>query len=356
MPPTYDGASDLQGGAIVSALSNVMLAAFAGIPLAMAGCSAPAAMPDDPHAAPVLPSHIASAAQPPAIGGCQVFPGNNPWNADVSNYPLDPRSDAYVASIQNDGMGQTHLHPDFGENATYGIPFVIVPSSQKRVPISFAGGYPAQSDPGPYPVPPNAPIEGGKNGYGDRHVLVLQSGTCELFEMYHSQERNGGASWNAAAGAVFHLDSNALRPNGWTSADAAGLPILPGLVKCDEVRAGAIHHALRFTINRTQNGFIHPATHFSGTGGIVPMGARFRMKAGYDISRLHGQALIIAIAMKTYGMLVADDGYNWYFTGEGTGNHAASCWNDNDLDQLKSIPGTAFEVVKTGPILHSTGP
>jgi hypothetical protein len=288
----------------------------------------------------------------PVIGGCRIFPSNNRWNADVSQYPLDRKSAQYIASIQNDGSGQTHLHADFGQDPTYGIPFVVVPSTQKNVPISFAGGYPTQSDPGPYPIPPNAPIQGGRGAYGDRHVLVVQSGTCKLFEMYHAHSRNRGAAWNAAAGAIFRLDSNALRPDGWTSADAAGLPIAPGLVKCDEVQAGVIDHALRFTVNRTQNGYIHPATHFSGTGGIVPMGLRVRMKASYDISRIRGQAHVIAVAMKKYGMFVADDGYNWFFTGEGTGNRPSSCWNDNDLDQLKKVPGWAFEVVKTGPILH----
>jgi hypothetical protein len=322
---------------------------------ALCGCAGAATAPGGSDVPPTdpSPSRVALAAPGvPVVGGCQVFPANNLWNADVSNFPLDPKSAQYIASIQNDGYGQTKLHPDFGENPTYGIPFVIVPSTQPRVPVSFAGGYPAQSDPGPYPIPPNAPVEGGKNACCDRHVLVLQSGTCELFEMYHAHEINSGASWKADAGAIFHLNSNKLRPNGWTSTDAAGLPILPGLVKCAEVQAGAIDHAIRFTVNRTANGYIHPATHASGTGGIVPMGLRLRMKASYDISHLHGQAYIIAVAMKKYGLMVADDGYNWYFQGEGTGNNRSSCWNDNELDQLKNVPGTAFEVVQTGHILH----
>lgn len=320
-----------------------------------AGCSGSVSYaPLGPAAAPFGPSFAAMpASSAPTIGGCQVFPANNPWNADVSKYPLDPKSQQYIASIQNDGYGQTNLHADFGENPTYGIPFVVVPSTQPRVPISFAGGYPSQSDPGPYPIPPNAPIEGGPNGYGDRHVLVLQSGTCELFEMYHATPLDGGKKWNAAAGAVFHLDSNALRPNGWTSADAAGLPMLPGLVKCAEVQAGHIDHALRVTFNRTANGYIHPATHSSGTGGIVPMGLRLRMKASYDISHLKGQAYTIAVAMKKYGMFAADDGYNWYISGEATGNHPSSCWHDNDLDQLKKVSGSEFEAVETGKILHA---
>jgi hypothetical protein len=293
----------------------------------------------------------ATQAAPPSIGDCQVFPANNLWNADVSHYPLDPKSDRYIASIQNDGSGQTNLHADFGEDPTYGIPFVVVPSTQKAVPIRFEA-YASQSDPGPYPVPKNAPVEGGANACCDRHVLVLQSGTCKLFELYHAHSVDRGSAWTADAGAVFALNSNKLRPNGWTSADAAGLPITPGLVKCAEVRAGAIRHALRVTFNSTAAQYIHPATHSSGTGGIVPMGLRFRMKGSYDISKIHGQARVVAVAMKTYGLMAADDGYNWFFQGEGTGNRSSSCWNDRDLDQLKRVPGTAFEVVKTGPIFQ----
>jgi hypothetical protein len=293
----------------------------------------------------------APAANPPSIGGCQIFPANNLWNADVSRYPIDPKSDRYIASIQNDGSGQTNLHADFGENPTYGIPFVVVPSTQKLVPIRLRA-YASQSNPGPYPIPPNAPVEGGLNACCDRHVLVLQSGTCELFELYHARSIDRGSAWSADAGAVFALDTNKLRPNGWTSADAAGLPITPGLVKCAEVAAGAIHHAIRVTFNSTAAQYIHPATHSSGTGGIVPMGLRFRMKGTFDISGLRGQARVIATAMKIYGLMAADDGYNWFFQGEGTGNRPSSCWIDRDLDQLKRIPGTAFEVVKTGPIFR----
>ena len=321
---------------------------YAALLAGLAGCAGTASAPlvSAPQSVPAAGQGV------PEIGGCRILPASNPWNTDVSRFPLDPKSARYIDSIQNDGSGQTNLHADFGEDPAYGIPFAVVPSTQKRVPIQLEA-YASQSDPGPYPVPPNAPVEGGKNACCDRHVLVLQSGTCELFELYHAHETGRGVAWTADAGAIFHLNSNRLRPNGWTSTDAAGLPVLPGLVKCAEVQAGAIDHAIRFTVNRTANGYIHPATHFSGTGGIVPMGLRFRMKASYDISRLHGQARVIALAMKRYGMMVADDGYNWFFQGEGTGNRPASCWNDRDLDQLKRVPGTAFEVVKTGPILHA---
>jgi hypothetical protein len=281
----------------------------------------------------------------PMVGGCQIFPANNWWNTDISSYPLDPRSDAYIAALSG------NLHPDFGQDPHYGIPFNIVPSSQKEVPVHFL--YKSQSNPGPYPIPPNVQIEGGKHSSGDRHVLVLQQGVCKLYEMWAAYPVDGGKRWRAGSGALFPLDTNKLRPNGWTSADAAGLPILPALVKCDEVSAGVIEHALRVTFNQTQQGYIHPATHYASNSRaktLPPMGLRIRMKASYDISHITGQSYIIAVAMKTYGMFVADNGSNWYFQGEG--GKTSSCWNDNDLDQLKSVPNTAFEVVKTGRILR----
>ena len=182
-------------------------------------------------------------------------------------------------------------------------------------------------------------------------MLVLQQGACKLYEMWDAYPINGGKSWRAGSGAVFHLDSDKLRHDGWTSADAAGLPILPALIKCDEVQAGEIDHALRVTFNKTQEGYIHPATHYASDSrdkDLPPMGLRIRMKASYDISGLYGQARVIAQAMKTYGMFVADNGSNWYFQGEGGKN--SSCWNDDDLNQLKSVPNTAFEVVETGKI------
>ena len=188
------------------------------------------------------------------VGGCQVFPTNNPWNQNIANAPLNPMSATYIAAIDST---KQFLHPDFGSNPTYGIPYTVVPASQKFVPITF-NAYGDESDPGPYPVPLNAPVESGS----DHHVLVLDSGNCHLYEMYDAQQ--AGSGWVCASGAVFNLNSNALRPNGWTSADAAGLPILPGLALYSEVAAGAINHALRFTVDETQNGFIHPATHEAG--------------------------------------------------------------------------------------------
>jgi hypothetical protein len=275
-------------------------------------------------------------------GGCPVFPSDNPWNRDVSGDPVDPNSSNYIGSIGTD----TNLHPDFGSNPTYGIPYVVVGSTQPLVRINFTA-YGDESDPGPYPVPPGAPVEGGAGAGGDRHVLVVQTGTCRLYEMYRSFLQADG-SWNADAGAVFDLSSNRLRPDTWTSADAAGLPIFPGLIRYDELQSGAINHAIRFTVSRTQNGFIHPATHFASSDSnpnLPPMGLRVRLKAGYDISRFGRTAQIILTAMKRYGMLVADNGSDWFF-----GGATDSRWNDDELDQLKGVPGSAFEVVRSGPI------
>jgi len=275
----------------------------------------------------------------PTIAGCPLFPADNAWRRDVSKDPLDPHSNAWVASAG----ATTNLHPDFGSNPTYGIPYVVVPSNQARVPITFTA-YGDQSNPGPYPVPRGAPVESGS----DAHVLVA-SADCHLYEMYQaSPNANGG--WNAASGAIFDLRSDALRPDRWTSADAAGLPILPGLVRWDEVQAGHIDHALRFTVSHTQRGFIHPATHQAGSTtdpNVPPMGARFRLKASVDLSRFHGAALVVLRALQRYGMFVADNGSNWYISGA-----TDTRWNDTDLNQLKTVPGSAFEVVATGPILH----
>ena len=321
-------------------------AALAGA-LIVSGCSSVTALP-----APSSPSGISARRERPdvpVVGGCKIFPASNWWNQDVSHYPLDPRSARYIASIPGS------LHPDFGHNPDYGIPLNVVPRTQKKVPVSF--DYFSQSDPGPYPLPADAQIEGGRHASGDRHVLILQRGVCKLFEMWRAFPKDGYRRWHAGSGAIFPLDSNKLRPNGWTSADAAGLPILPALIRCDEIAAGRIDHALRFTVEHTQAGYIHPATHYASNSrdrDLPPMGLRVRLKASYDISKFNRTAKIILAAMKTYGMFVADNGSDWFFQGQG--GSAAKCWNDGDLDALKSVPGTAFEVVKTGRILRKSGP
>jgi len=275
----------------------------------------------------------------PAIHGCAVFPADNPWNRDVSGDPVDPRSDAYIAAMSG---GSRFLHPDFGSDPTYGIPWTTVSGSQPLVPMSFV--YADESDPGPYPFPHDAPIEAG----GDRHVLVLDRDRCRLYETFDS--RYVGPGWSCGSGAVFDLASNALRPDGWTSADAAGLPILPGLVRRDEVLSGQIRHALRFTVQRTQRAYAHPATHFASSHtdpDLPPMGLRVRLKAGYDLGRFHGGSRVILEGLKRYGMFVADNGGDWFITGE-----TNTAWDDDDLDQLRSVPASSFEVVQVGTIIR----
>jgi hypothetical protein len=272
-----------------------------------------------------------------------MFPPDNPWNQDISSMPVDPNSAAYIASINTAG-GNGFLHADFGGSGAYGIPYIVVPASQPLLPISFTA-YGDESDPGPYPVPQDAPIEGG--GAGDAHVLAVQQGTCRLYELYNAHP--AGAGWNADSGAVFDLNSNALRPDSWTSADAAGLPILAGLARYDEVQAGAIRHALRFTVGSVQRAWVHPATHYgtSNDHARPPYGARMRLKPSFDISAYRGQSRVVLEALRRYGMVVADQGSSWFITGA-----ADARWDDGDLDQLKTVPGTMFEVVQLGPILR----
>lgn len=274
---------------------------------------------------------------------CQIFPANNSLNQEIAHAPVDPNSAAYIASIGLTG----HLHPDFGTNPSYGIPYTVVGPHQPKVPIKFTE-YGEESNPGPYPIPANSPVEGAGEE-GDRHVLVLQEGNCKLYELYNAQRVANG--WEAGSGAVFNLRSNALRPNGWTSADAAGLPIFPLLVRYPEVHEGQIDHALRVTVQRTQAGFIHPATHFASSStdpALPPMGLRLRLKASYSLAGFHGESLIILRALKRYGLIVADNGSSWYITGAPDPR-----WNDEDLEQIKRVPGSAFEAVQTGSILRT---
>ena len=279
---------------------------------------------------------------PPHEGACPVFPASNPLNRDISHAPVDSNSARYIESIG----AQIHLHADFGTPPSYGIPYSVVGPHQPRVSIHFTE-YGEESNPGPYPVPPGAPVEGAGEE-GDRHVLVLQEGTCKLYELYSAQRK--GSGWDAGSGAVFNLRSNALRPEGWTSADAAGLPIFPLLVRYPEVKSGRIDHALRVTVERTQRGYIHPATHFASNSSdpsLPPMGLRLRLKASFDLSGYHGEALVVLRTLERYGLIVADNGSSWYITGAPDPR-----WNNEDLDQLKQVPGSAFEAVRSGPILR----
>ena len=274
----------------------------------------------------------------PAIGACPIFPPDNAWNTDISQAPVDSSHD-YIGSL-----GSMVLWPDFGGNGAYGIPYVTVPFSQPLVPISFDVA--DESDPGPYPTPLDAPVEGG----GDRHVLTLRQGDCKLFELYAAERR--GSGWHAYSGAVWDLSTNALRPERWTSADAAGLPILPGLARRDEADSGVIRHALRITVPTTQRAYIHPATHWASSNtdpDQPPMGLRVRLKASYDINGLRGQARVVAQALKTYGALVADNSGSprVYISGA-----VDQGWNDEDLNGIKQIPASALEAVVTNPLVR----
>jgi hypothetical protein len=282
-----------------------------------------------------------------SLEGKRPFPDDNPWNQDISAAPVDPNSAALIASI---GLDKP-LHPDFGtvyEGAPNGIPYVVVTGTQAKVPVKFE--YAGESDPGPYPVPPDAPIEGGPNGKGDRHVLVLDRDNWKLWELYSAHPENGGQSWRAGSGAVFDLNSNNLRPAGWTSADAAGLPVFPGLVRYDEVmEQRAIRHALRFTVTRSRRAYVAPATHFASKRTdekLPPMGMRVRLKADYDISKFPPSVQVILTALKKYGMIVADNGSDWFLSGA-----PDSRWNDDELHKLHRVKGRDFEVVQMGPLV-----
>ena len=279
----------------------------------------------------------------PGARGCPVFPKNNQWNLRVDRLPVHPNSDAIVRSI---GLDET-THADFGsglyDGGPIGIPFTIVGKGRRRVPVSF--DYASESDRGPYPLPPGARIEGGRDAGGDRHVIVVDRSRCRLYELFAAYPQDGGARWHAGSGATWNLRSNRLRPRSWTSADAAGLPILPGLARYDEVKRGRIDHALRFTASRTRRAFIYPARHFASdlTDPNLPaMGQRLRLKRGYDISRFPRQTRIVLRALKRYGMILADNGAPWFVSGA-----PHSGWDNDDLHSLHRVPGSAFEVVDT---------
>lgn len=283
-------------------------------------------------------------ATPPAKAPhCRVLPAGNPWNTRVDALPVAPGSATTIGAMEP-GTG---FHADFGSGryagGPIGIPLTVVSKGQKRVPVRFT--YAGESDRGPYPIPRGAKIEGGARATGDRHVLVLDRSRCRLYELYDAHPVAGGRSWRAVSGAVFDLRSNRLRHAGWTSADAAGLPILPGLARYEEVRRGAIDHALRFTVPRTRKAYVSPARHQSGTSddpALPPMGLRLRLKAGVDLSGLGPQARIVARALQRYGGMLADNGTAWSFSGSPDPR-----WNDEDLHTLDRLTGSDFEVVDT---------
>jgi hypothetical protein len=300
---------------------------------------APAPRPPGPTPAP--PDLPGASAHPRDLGRCRIFPADNVWNRDISQEPVDPQSDRYMRAMNAD---KEHLHPDFGSNPAYGIPWFTVARRAPRAKMQFK--YDEESDPGPYPFPADAPVEGGPDADGDRHVIAIDRDECKLYEGFNCWFQD--TAWACESGAVFDLGSNKLRPLGWTSADAAGLPIFPGLVRRDEVVSGEIKHALRFTVRRTQRAYVFPATHFASPHrdpNLPPLGLRVRLKQGFDLAPYSGHARVILTALKRYGMILADNGADWFVSGE-----ANPRWEDAQLDMLKRVPASAFEVVRLGKI------
>jgi hypothetical protein len=333
----------------------VLLAAVAGCRTDHGAASRPSASPSGPPAASPSARPVPSnaAAKPtvgssggPSIGGCPSFPAGNVWNAEVSHLPVSPHSAAYVAAI---GAGAT-LHADFGagswQGTKMGFSVAYVKPGQPLVKVGF--DYAGESDRVGYPIPRDAPVEGGPNSGGDRHVLVVNTGTCKLYELFDAHPNSDG-SWHAGSGAVFDLRSNHLRPAGWTSADAAGLPITPGLVRRDEVRRGRITHALRITVPRTAARYVWPARHSASSAAstsLPPMGLRLRLKAGVRISGYPREAQVILRALRTYGAIVADNGSAWYLSGTNDPG-----WNNEVLGTLKGIRGADFEALDSGSLM-----
>jgi hypothetical protein len=285
-------------------------------------------------------------AAAPTIAGCPLQPADNIWNAPVDTLPVAANSAAYIDTIGR----ATALHPDFGagtwDGGPIGIPYNLVSAGQATATVTFL--YAEESDPGPYPIPANPLIEGGPDSNGDRHILIVDQDACRLYELYDARPQTA-FSWTAGSGAIFDLRANGLRPDGWTSADAAGLPILPGLVRYEEVAAGSINHALRFTASRTGSSHLWPARHHASslTGGqYPPMGQRFRLKAGVDISGLSPAAGIIARAMRKYGLILADNGSDWYISGV-----PDERWNNDVLRELSRLSGDDFEAVDVSGLI-----
>ncbi|MFZ0249743.1 MAG: hypothetical protein WAL61_07340 [Acidimicrobiales bacterium] len=294
----------------------------------------------------VSPTAASAGTPVPGAPDCPMFPADNVWNTPIAGLPVNPNSAAWLASMD---AGSTNLHPDFGPSGDpsnpYGMPYTVVSPSQPEVPITFQ--YADESDPGPYPFSASTPIEGGQQSTGDRHAIMVNPATCTLYELYDAQYNASGST--AGSGAIWNLDSNALRPAGWTSADAAGLPILPGLVRYDEVESGVITHAIRMTAEATDTSYLWPARHEAGTSSnpnLPPMGARFRLKASYNISGYSAQAQVVLRAMQQYGLILADNGSNWYF-----GGTADDSWPAALVNELKEVPASAFEAVDESALM-----
>jgi len=280
------------------------------------------------------------------LGGRLLLPADDEWNRDISLDPVDPLSEAIIASIGADKP----LHEDFGvewKGAPGGIPYYVVDGKQPRVPVTF--GYASESDPGPYPIPPDAPIEGGPESSGDRHVLILDKDNWTLYELFHAFPEQEGKAWKAASGAIFDLANPKPRPAGWTSADAAGLPILPALARYDEIcGAQELKHALRFTVKKSRKAYVPPASHFASAHrdeNLPPMGMRVRLKADYDTSSFTGAAKVILEGLKKYGMILADNGGDWFISGA-----PDERWIHAELTPIRRVKGSDLEVVRMGPI------
>src|SRR5829696_5829909 len=296
----------------------------------------------------------------PSLGSCPIFPRSTAAptapsaadqtasNQDISQAPLDPNSANYISDINANGGDS--VHPDFGSPREYGFPYAVAGRRQKRTKVHFTA-YGEESDHGAYRVPLKTLVEGGQRSDGDRHVLAVDRARCKLHELYRAFARKRPKPhWNADSGVIWDLRSAALRPEGFTSADAAGLPIFPGLVRFDEAASGHINHPIRVTVSSTQDAYLHPASHCAGdtsNASAPPMGLRLRLGAGYDISGITGPAHAIAAAMKQYGLIVADNGSNWFISGTSDRR-----WSDENLDQLKPIPGSAFQVVQSAAAIH----
>jgi len=289
----------------------------------------------------LLGGSTASALKMPSAPRCPVFPKSNAWNQRVDSLPVAANSDEIVRSIGANGS----VHADFGsglwEGAPIGIPITVVGRKQAKKRVSFE--YADESDRGPYPIPRSVKIEGGRSSTGDRHAIIVDRSSCRLYELYSLYPKGNG--WKAGSGAIWSLRTNKLRPAGWTSADAAGLPIFPGLARYDEVKRGVIDHALRFTVQRTRRSYVYPARHYasdSNDASLPPMGLRLRLKSSFDVSGYPRQARIVLVALKRYGMIVADNGSSWYITGA-----PSPGWSNDQLHTLGRVKGSDFEVVQS---------
>jgi hypothetical protein len=336
---------------------SVLLAAqlftgCSGVSHSMAGTTPPGGGGGGGTGGGNLACNVMTPGQGGNLGGFTSFDNSSLWNTDISSSPVDPNSN----SIVTNWVGSVNVHPDWGTDPTYGIPYVVVDGNQPLVNVNL-DAYADESDPGPMPVPSNAPVEGGASSDGDRHVLVVNNANCFLYELYNATPNSNG-TWSADSTAVWDLlgSGNAQRPYTWTSADAAGLPVFPGLVRYDEVASGAIHHAFRFTLPHTSGAFTPPASHSAANTSDTsapPMGMRLRLKSSYNISGFSPQMQVILTAMKTYGLILADNGSSLYVTGA-----PDSRWG-SDVDSLKTVPSSAFEVVQINPVYtnssHPTG-